>query len=118
MICSAIHSTGWPDVIERPNRSRLLTHWTDAFIAVADEHGRHLTEIEGFPANRVHVIPNGIDVQRFTTHSDSLALRQSLGIAAAARWWALLPLCVPRKTMCCFCAPQRSCVKRFRRRAS
>lgn len=97
VICSAIHSTGWPDVIERPNRWRLLTHWTDAFIAVADEHGRHLVEIEGFPTDRVHVIPNGIDVQRFTAAADAAPLRASLGIGAAAPLVGIVAALRPEK---------------------
>jgi hypothetical protein len=48
VICSALHSTGWPDSIGRLNR--LLTPITDAFIGVAARHGRHLIENEQFPA--------------------------------------------------------------------
>ncbi len=48
VIASALHSTGWPDSVGRLNR--LLTPITDAFIGVADGHGRHLVESEGFPA--------------------------------------------------------------------
>jgi glycosyltransferase involved in cell wall biosynthesis len=80
VICSALHSTGWPDVIERPNRWRLLTRWTDAFIGVAPSHGRHLVEVEGFPESKVRVIPNGIDVARFAQAYDAAAVRRGLGI--------------------------------------
>jgi len=97
VICSAIHSTGWPDVIERPNRSRLLTHWTDAFIAVAEEHGRHLVDVEGFPADRVHVIPNGIDVQRFTACGESGMTRKTLGIATEAPLVGIVAALRPEK---------------------
>lgn len=63
VIVSALHSTGWPDGVGRLNR--LLTPITDAFIGVAQAHGRHLIEGEGFPAAKVCVIPNGIDTDRF-----------------------------------------------------
>lgn len=63
VICSALHSTGWPDGVGKLNR--LLTHWTDAFIAVAKAHGEFLSSFERFPANKVHVIPNGVDTQVF-----------------------------------------------------
>jgi glycosyltransferase involved in cell wall biosynthesis len=63
VILSALHSTGWPDGVGRLNR--LLTRWTDGFIAVAAAHGRHLREHERFPAEKVFVIPNGIDTTRF-----------------------------------------------------
>src|SRR6185295_10849358 len=58
VIASALHSTGWPDGIGRLNR--MLTPWTDAFIGVADAHGRHLVDNERFPARKVHVIYNGV----------------------------------------------------------
>ena len=44
VIASALHSTGWPDGVTRMNR--WLTPITDAFIAVAAEHGRFLIENE------------------------------------------------------------------------
>lgn len=63
VVISALHSTGWPDGVGRLNR--LLTPLTDAFIGVAAEHGRYLSEEGGFPPSKVHVIPNGIDTNRF-----------------------------------------------------
>jgi glycosyltransferase involved in cell wall biosynthesis len=80
VVCSAIHSTGWPDVIERPNRWRVLTRWTDAFIGVARPHGEYLVRQEGFPADKVRVIPNGVDVQLFGGRYDVAAIRRSLGL--------------------------------------
>ena len=63
VIVSALHSTGWPDGIGRLNR--ILTPLTDAFVGVAERHGRYLIEKERLPAGRVHVIPNGVDERRF-----------------------------------------------------
>ncbi|MDP1559850.1 MAG: glycosyltransferase [Pirellulaceae bacterium] len=63
VIISALHSTGWPDGVGRANR--LLTPITDAFVAVAHAHGQFLVEFEHFPAEKVHVVPNGIDTNRF-----------------------------------------------------
>ena len=63
VVCSALHSTGLPDHVEWPNR--LLAPLTDAFIAVAEPHGRYLAEHEGCPAAKVRVIPNGVDVEKF-----------------------------------------------------
>jgi glycosyltransferase involved in cell wall biosynthesis len=80
----AIHSTGWPDAIGRINRSRLLVRWTDAFIGVASAHGKHLVEVEGFPREKVHIIPNGVDTQRFRPSKAGESLRRELGIAATA----------------------------------
>jgi glycosyltransferase involved in cell wall biosynthesis len=79
VIASALHSTGWPDGVGRLNR--LLTPITDAFIGVAASHGRHLVENEGFPARKVHVIPNGVDVERFQFSPSARArLRAELGL--------------------------------------
>lgn len=63
VICSALHSTGWPDGVGRLNR--MLTRFTDAFIACANNHAHYLHEEEGFPARKVFMIPNGVDVERF-----------------------------------------------------
>jgi len=78
VICSALHSTGLPDHVEFSNR--LLTPITDAFIAVAGPHGEYLAEHEGCPADRVAVIPNGVDIERFHPGWPSEGLRQELGI--------------------------------------
>lgn len=82
VVMSAIHSTGWPDGIGRLNRQ--LTLITDKFIGVAAPHGRHLIDVEGFPAHKVCVIPNGVDVERFHGNFDREKLRASLGIAPDA----------------------------------
>lgn len=78
VICSALHSTGLPDRVERLNR--LLAPITDAFIGVAHAHGRYLAEHEGCPADKVRVIPNGVDVERFRPRQHDARLRQSLGL--------------------------------------
>ncbi|GAB6166794.1 hypothetical protein JCM19992_27940 [Thermostilla marina] len=64
VICSALHSTGLPDRVEWLNRR--LAFLTDAFIAVAKPHGVYLAEHEGCPAQKVRVIPNGVDTDRFS----------------------------------------------------
>jgi glycosyltransferase involved in cell wall biosynthesis len=78
VIISALHSTGWPDGIGRLNR--LLTPITDAFIAVAPSHGRFLIEHERFPAEKVAVVPNGVDTDRFAPNANVAAIRHALGI--------------------------------------
>jgi glycosyltransferase involved in cell wall biosynthesis len=92
VICSSLHSTGLPDRVELPNR--LLAPVTDAFIAVAEPHRRYLAEHEGCPADRIRVIPNGVDVERFHPRWPNGALRRELqlpddapvaGIVAALR---------------------------------
>lgn len=82
VICSALHSTGWPDGIGRLNRT--LTRITDAFIGVAEPHGRHLVEGERLPAGKVVVIPNGVDTRRFAPGAEVAHLARELGIPVAA----------------------------------
>jgi glycosyltransferase involved in cell wall biosynthesis len=69
VVLSALHSTGWPDGVGRLNR--WLTRWTDYFIAVASRHGQFLVDDEGFPAEKVTVIPNGVDTAAFRPDSDA-----------------------------------------------
>jgi glycosyltransferase involved in cell wall biosynthesis len=75
VIISALHSTGWPDGVGPLNR--MLTPITDAFIAVAASHGRYLVERQGFPAERVAVISNGVDTQKYAPTSDSTEVRRA-----------------------------------------
>ena len=72
VVLSALHSTGWPDGVGRMNR--MLTPITDGFIAVASPHQRFLIEHERFPPEKVHLIPNGIDTDRFV--ADAAKRRQ------------------------------------------
>ncbi|MEL7497098.1 MAG: glycosyltransferase [Planctomycetota bacterium] len=69
VILSALHSTGWPDGVGRLNR--MLTGITDGFIAVARQHAKFQIEHERFPAEKVFLVPNGIDTDRFTFCEDA-----------------------------------------------
>ncbi|NUQ61906.1 MAG: glycosyltransferase [Pirellulales bacterium] len=82
VICSALHSTGLPDHVELLNR--LLAPITDAFIGVAEPHGRYLAEHEGCPAHKVRVIPNGVDVDRFHPRWPDRLLGEEFGIPEGA----------------------------------
>lgn len=96
VVLSAIHSTGWPDGISFLNRR--LTPLTDAFIAVAAAHGRHLVERERFPAAKVRVIPNGVDVTRFSPRSEARrAVRRELRIAPDAPLVGIVAALRPEK---------------------
>ena len=94
VVASALHSTGWPDGVGRLNR--LLTPWTDAFIGVADAHAQHLIEGEGFPADKVHCIYNGIDCSRFVPR-DSTAIRRELDIDVEAPLVGIVAALRPEK---------------------
>jgi glycosyltransferase involved in cell wall biosynthesis len=59
----------------------MLTPVTDGFIAVADHHGVHLSKHERFPEDRVHIIRNGVDCERFSPSAEArVKLRAELGV--------------------------------------
>ena len=95
VICSAIHSTGFPDHVEWPNR--LLAGLNDAFIAVADSHGRYLAEHEGCPVEKVRVIPNGIDVERFHPRWPDRELQRELDLATGSPTLGIVAALRPEK---------------------
>lgn len=79
VICSALHSTGWPDGVGRMNR--WLTPITSGFIACAEGHADHLSKYEKFPRERVFMIPNGVDTGRFKPNAAMRAwLRDELDV--------------------------------------
>jgi glycosyltransferase involved in cell wall biosynthesis len=82
VIASALHSTGWPDRVQFANR--LLAPITDAFVAVAEPHGRYLAAHEGCPAAKIRVIPNGVDTERFRRQPPNEALRREFNLAAGS----------------------------------
>jgi glycosyltransferase involved in cell wall biosynthesis len=101
VVMSALHSTGWPDGVGVLNR--WLTRWTDCFIAVASEHGRHLIEGERFPAEKVHVIPNGVDTDKFRRDEAGRRLaRRELSIPTEAPVCGIVAALRPEKNHALF----------------
>jgi glycosyltransferase involved in cell wall biosynthesis len=78
VVISALHSTGWPDVVGRLNR--MLTPLSSAFVGCAEPHAVYLREVERFPAERVHWIPNGVDTAKFQPAPRNEKLREELGL--------------------------------------
>lgn len=96
VVACALHSTGWPDGVGRMNRA--LTPITDAFIGVAEEHGRYLRDQEGFPTDKVHVIPNGVDTERFQADVTANSIvRQELSIPFDAPVCSIVAALRPEK---------------------
>ena len=82
VVISAIHSTGYPCRVEWSNK--VLAPLNDAFIALADHHAEHLIREEGCPADKVRIIANGVDTDRFRPRPLDTQLRQELGLPADA----------------------------------
>ncbi|MBN1396051.1 MAG: glycosyltransferase [Pirellulales bacterium] len=95
VVCSALHSSGLPDRVEAPNR--LLAPLTDAFIAVAETHGRHLAAREGCPARKVRVVPNGVDVERFHPRWPDRELQSELKLEPGAPTVGIIAALRPEK---------------------
>lgn len=95
VICSALHSSGLPDRVEWPNR--LLAPITDAFIALTETHRRYVAANEGCPANKVCVIPNGVDVEEFHPRWPSPTLRDELHLPEGAPVAAIVAALRPEK---------------------
>lgn len=96
VVISALHSTGWPDGVGRLNR--MLTPLTDAFVGVAEEHGRFLCEVEQFPNEKVRVIPNGVDTERFRRDvAAGAAIREEFGIPMDAPVCGIVAALRPEK---------------------
>ena len=98
-IISSLHSTGWPDSVGRLNR--LLTPLTDAFIGVAQAHTAHLVDHEGFPARKVHLIPNGVETSQFLP-ADKGQARRFLGIEEDRKVVTILAALRPEKNHAMF----------------
>ena len=96
VVCSALHSTGWPDGVGRLNR--VLTRWTDRFIAVAESHGEFLCNWERFPENKVVVIPNGVDTFKFKPDDAArLDVRRELGLSPSTPLVGIVAALRPEK---------------------
>jgi glycosyltransferase involved in cell wall biosynthesis len=101
VVCSALHSTGWPDGVGRLNRK--LTFLTDAFIGVAKSHGEFLVNFERFPSRKVFVIPNGIDTNRFRPDSSSRdSIREELGLSSRVKLVGIVAALRPEKNHALF----------------
>ena len=95
VVAAALHSTGWPDGVGRLNR--MLTPITDAFIAVAQPHGRFLVDFEKFPVSKVRVIPNGVDTERFAPAPPATTIREELGVGPTEPLVGILAALRPEK---------------------
>ncbi len=110
-IASALHSTGWPDGVGRMNR--WLTSITDNFIAVAKPHGEFLIDFEKFPKNKVVVIPNGVDTDRFQSFPQNNSLREELQLGPNVPLVGILAALRPEKNHEMFLRVARNVNKRI-----
>jgi glycosyltransferase involved in cell wall biosynthesis len=83
------HGRHYPDVVKPVRRAvnRLfLDPLADHVTACVGFSGRALRDVDGFRGNRIRVIDNGIDVDRYGPAADKAALKARLGFDPARRY--------------------------------
>lgn len=83
------HGRHYPDVVSARRRwtNRLvLDRLADDVNAVCEFSARSLADRDGFRADRIHVIPNGIDAPKYESVTDRPALKTRLGLDPGRRY--------------------------------
>jgi glycosyltransferase involved in cell wall biosynthesis len=83
------HGRHYPDVVSPPRRAfnrLVLDRLADEVNACVGFSGRALSRIDGFRGNRIQIIDNGIEVDRYAPAADQRALRVKLGLNPARRY--------------------------------
>lgn len=60
--------------------NKLLSRFTDAHVAVATQVAEHVRAWYGYAAEKVHVIHNGVDTERFQPAQDKVAAKEAVGL--------------------------------------
>jgi glycosyltransferase involved in cell wall biosynthesis len=55
---------------------RALTRWTSAYFGLAEAQRPYLVGELGYADNKIRIIPNGVDPQKFDTHADRIVLAE------------------------------------------
>jgi glycosyltransferase involved in cell wall biosynthesis len=85
------HGRHFPDVVSRLRRAVnrvVFQRLADRINAVCDFSARSLVEKDGFPGDRIEVIPNGIDPERYSSVEDVRLVRRRLGLDPTRRYIA------------------------------
>lgn len=83
------HGRHYPDIVSPKRRAfnrLVLDRLADDVNACVGFSGRALRDVDGFRGNRIHVIENGIDVDRYGPAADKPALKARLGLDPAKRY--------------------------------
>ncbi|GAK51424.1 glycosyl transferase, group 1 [Candidatus Moduliflexus flocculans] len=78
------HGRFYPDVrkFKRVVSNPILSLFTKEIVTISASTKQSLIDYENFPARRIRVIYNGIDLERFSKTADRLAKRRELGLNA------------------------------------
>ncbi len=83
------HGRHYPDAVSPVRRALnrvVLDRMADAVNACCKFSARALCEVDGFTGNRIAVIANGIDVERYGPAADLAELKRRLGLDPARRY--------------------------------
>jgi glycosyltransferase involved in cell wall biosynthesis len=87
------HGRHYPDVVSSKRRwaNRLVfDRLADDVNAVCEFSARSLSERDGFRASRIHVIENGIDIERYRPGRNQAELKAALGLDPSRRYIACI----------------------------
>jgi glycosyltransferase involved in cell wall biosynthesis len=100
VILSGLHCTPGPEHIGRSILGRWgkkLMHLNTGVTTVTEDLADYLVEHEGYPREKTHVIPNGVDCARFYPHEALPSLREELGIQPEHRVASIIAALRPEK---------------------
>ncbi len=79
----AVHSTGlWQRGSVFSRTDKIVLGLFNSIVALADKHRQYLIEHEGILPKKIAIIPNGVDIKRFSplSNEDRLKVRERLNI--------------------------------------
>ncbi len=100
VILSGLHCTPGPEHVGRT----ILGKWNKKFMhlnhgvtTVTEDLRHYLHEHEGYPLEKSHVIPNGVDTEHYHPHDPPAALREELGIEGDHKVASIIAALRPEK---------------------
>ena len=95
---TAIRSTGKINRIQRRLLiNRLTFPWINRVTSLSQMHKNYLVNQEGIDQEKIEIIPNGVDLVRFTPGEGSRTLRTSLGLPEQASIVGIVAMLRPEK---------------------
>ncbi len=90
---------------------RLLHLWIDKVVAIADGHRDYIASVEKVPLNKIEVIYNGVDLEKFCSRLSPEEARARLGIPAHSPVVSIIAVLRPDKAHEVFLRAAREVLK-------
>jgi glycosyltransferase involved in cell wall biosynthesis len=100
VILSGLHCTPGPQHVGRTilgKWNKKLMHWNAGVTTVTEDLAEYLAEKENYPREKITVIPNGVDTERFKPHPAPPALRDELGLPEGSKVVSIIAAVRPEK---------------------